>query len=694
MPPPPHPGKHKPTEADVDISVVMIGFVVFSMTMMHVLRSRSPTLRTGGWLAVSKAMCCYMGTLINMSMYGNLSFWLKTKTPIEQPDVRTALLDVTLFFFWWIVKMGAAAHTIGIVTFSKETTKLNDEECAWKMESVGTVLGFVSGSSAMQAFASMQQLGRGTRFENLVVIGVMPFCWGFMYVVFRFGTRLRDWLANQDGTISDSEAAWGAYMDFAENKVVGLSMSHLMVQTLRIYLTGQYPGVMGQQLPGYDGPLVLDACLLSVAGCIFMVLSVLTTKFVPQSLGKGKMWLKMSSSLAVAWCALYSINWVAADYFGQKAFTHLCQTCAATCIGMGMMIAITHCSEQQQVDDEDECETELDLLRWEVQTLKNLDIQGAEDLVCTKKARIHHLQRTKSLFRSNAHTFRSARFSELSSLSTVEALTPRDGAAGDDDGRKPLNFDARRSVSSTNPRLEWESPPKTLLAQEFFVPIAVLIGFSWRDAWSGALQTVVTAWNPLPAPIEMLIAATFMLILVYPAWHQYILPMTFIKWERFSKKEKRGITSDSLKPVFTLPRWLKQDLEKKRQDWTHIAPYTLNRAIVSETNHMVEEGLGAVQSFFFTCTQKRKSQVTDKSATHGDGPQHDRQVAFEDQSDKLRPTGRLASSLQHQLDECTAGGQISCPSGTRDSSDDRVAIGTPYLPLPGHGENPRDATML
>lgn len=513
-PPPPPKYKHD----DFDVSIALLGIVVFILGALYVLKSTNPTLRSGGWLAVSRAMSCYMGVLINMSLYGNLCFFLGAKKPTETPDRFTVCLDLGLFVFWWIVKQYATAASVGLVKFSadEDSIDLEVEFVAWRMESVGTLLGFVTASSAMQSLGSIQQMGKGTRFENTVILGVFPLAFLTALLVYRIGNIVRMHLSGQSGTISQAEASWGAYMDFAENKVMGLAISHITIQAIRIYMTGDYPTVMGQNLPGTVATMGQALSLLGW-GLVFIIFSVALQKVnVSPRLMRMKQWLKMSSILAVAWCIFYAINWITASYLGKRTFSRLCQTTIATMIGTGLMLVLTAFSDALELHDD------LAAMNTADPSGDSHDHEGLADIlsrgaVCPYTAQVRDL-----LDRSNL-----------------------------------LTKDRRKKG--------------ILLIQDLQIPAALLIGFSWRDAWQGALQVVTAQFPGIPPPVGMLIAGICMLALVYPAWHHYILPSMFIKWEHDKNLLKGGLikmmTTGGLKPVFQLPRWLQQEKTLKHSAW-------------------------------------------------------------------------------------------------------------------------------
>lgn len=444
------------------MSVAMMGFVVFIMVMMYVLQSSDPTIRTGGWMAVSKAMSCYMGVLINMSMYSNAAFFLGAKRPSDPPDVFTTGLYFVLLAGWWTVKQVATAFAI----ISTDKALDHKDRCAWTVESVGTVLSFCSASACMQSWAALQQLGRGKPYEHLVVIGVIPLAAFVMRFVLgsgnlvRYAVAVRAFGSREDQTmkVKDEALAWGAYMNFSEDKGVSLAISHITVQCIRFYMTGEYPTVIGQTTGLPPPPRFAFYLLLCGAGFInMMVLSM----YLPACFGRWRKWCKMASGLAVAWCCLYAINWLYAHYFGTRLFTRLQQTCAATMTGLVLMVVLTKLMNYLER---------------------------------------HHHQGSRTLY-------------------------------------------------------------------DLFIPISILIGFSWRDAWQGALMVLVSEYPSIPPPIGTFFAGVFFLTLVYPAWKWYILPATFIKWQRYPEGKELGIIEDSLKAEFEFPRWLAADLDIKRDEW-------------------------------------------------------------------------------------------------------------------------------
>lgn len=491
-------------QRNIDISVAMLGFVVISMASMYVLKSGNPILRTGGWLSLSKALSCFMGVLINMSLYGNLCYFLKAwgaKPPVELSNAFTVRLYFFLVFLWWVAKQTLLALGVGL--FRWQQRECTVEQLAMRLDGLGTIIGFCSASAIMQAFAALQQMGRETDKEDMYVIGVVPLCAVSMYLLLRFANVFRDWIANNCDVVrsgkgvSDAHAAWGAYMDFSENKGVSLALSHCTVQAIRFYISGRnYCGVVGDRPQNLLGtpPALREVGVLLSCGTLFFILSSLSMA-LPQRLGRIKQWCKMSCSLAVAFCNLYAISYLAERTFpNSPTFAKMCATWGNTVLGAVLMLMLTK---------------------------------------------------------------------------LIDVLT---------------QLEMRHSA---------------FMVQDLFMPVSVLVGFSWRETFQESMNNISGKFDQsvLAKPQITLIAAIIMLSLVAPAWYVWILPTTFKKWK--VRSQKKGPMYDSLYFIFEPPPWLNHELKKAQ--W-HSNEFTLTEALkdeifavgtdLAELEHQLEHKVG------------------------------------------------------------------------------------------------------
>ena len=67
------------------------------------------------------------------------------------------------------------------------------------------------------------------------------------------------------------------------------------------------------------------------------------------------------------------------------------------------------------------------------------------------------------------------------------------------------------------------------------MPIGTLIGYGWKGAFQAAGLTIVQQIHVFSAPLEQLILAVLLLIVIMPAWRMYILPQVLYE---YLKKQK------------------------------------------------------------------------------------------------------------------------------------------------------------
>lgn len=84
----------------------------------------------------------------------------------------------------------------------------------------------------------------------------------------------------------------------------------------------------------------------------------------------------------------------------------------------------------------------------------------------------------------------------------------------------------------------------------FVGPVALLIGFGWKQAFVGSLTTITARVKYFPPPIQTLGMAFALVLVVVPAWRLYILPTVMnemVKQEE--KKMSKGKSNTLVKPL-------------------------------------------------------------------------------------------------------------------------------------------------
>merc|ERR1719469_1727835 len=96
-------------------------------------------------------------------------------------------------------------------------------------------------------------------------------------------------------------------------------------------------------------------------------------------------------------------------------------------------------------------------------------------------------------------------------------------------------------------------------------PISLLVGFAWKQAFVSGFNLITTVEHIAPVPLESLMLAGALVLVVVPAWRLHILPSVVIHAEASTKHKQernaevhKGSKKEKLLPIKEMSKPMKE----------------------------------------------------------------------------------------------------------------------------------------
>jgi len=357
-------------EEDRACAVMLLGSIGFMMGIFYLVNHHDKHFRFHAWRVVSSTISIFSAVLLFQAINGLVESYLVDDYGFQKKPV--AFSQMIFWLFWLQLSL---AHLTRAVDFfyicKKRSSKVADKgkgqpllhdsddeedpltvlqqhysECAecgsWvvaredaaemneetaedkeenALESWSMLLGHMSGFATINAWGVLQQDYEDSVFHAFLVSVA---CYTFVRLITIIMWQMRRRLSmRDDGEMDDAEVEWNERSKETEDDVVGLAVSFLLVQTFRLYITGKLPNAEGEEEPEgrHDDK---QAGKLMLLGILLMCIEIARTFSLP-SLGRITAHAQNITSMAFAWCVLFSLQWYIDYHAGAAAIGMLKQ---------------------------------------------------------------------------------------------------------------------------------------------------------------------------------------------------------------------------------------------------------------------------------------------------------------------------------------------------------------------------------
>lgn len=284
-------------KADFSVAVMLFASVLFMMMTFYLVNNSDIDIQFAAWKTISAMISIFSAVLTYSAMNGVLEDYFITEAQ-KGDEWYSFKIHMAFALVWYVFLQLLLAVISGAIggkmpeNASKEEQKEIGEKCLLNVDCFAVLCGHISGFAFIRAFAILQcwQVKEAGSYPvGMAVICVLG-TWVSLQALFAMSDKMRAKIAlGDDGEEDDFEIIWDEGTEETENDVLGLTMSFLCTQVIRLLIWGKLPNDEGEfeeegkeegrRLSEEGTSQVHQGMLLVATGCGVMLTVILLTTF-------------------------------------------------------------------------------------------------------------------------------------------------------------------------------------------------------------------------------------------------------------------------------------------------------------------------------------------------------------------------------------------------------------------------------
>jgi len=347
-------GKWQLDPTNLAVSSMLLGTVVFNMSIFYLVNHRDEDIKHHSWAVLSSTIAIFVSVLTFKGMQGIVRGLVETFIKRVMSDKAEQLVLILTKYMWVVVWFAVMQFTIyrqarehdhiehrtvceksgNPISIASAAHDVRQKLTCW-----ATLFAHMAGFAAISGGADLQAFGP---FGEVACLSFLPvlITAAVLFGLFRFADYLRyrvlhAYLSSKEGEVTGDQAEannivilWAHHGEEAENEIGGLSLSFLSVQTLVFFIVGELRHHKANEThdANHEAPLEpVDHILKIIGGAmVFVVLTVVSVIMslkvkMPapsvefDSMGKYlRRWyfiMQTVVSMCFAWCMLFAAEW-------------------------------------------------------------------------------------------------------------------------------------------------------------------------------------------------------------------------------------------------------------------------------------------------------------------------------------------------------------------------------------------------
>lgn len=261
------------------VAATLITMIIFVMTLMHLLNAKEKFVRKYTYEVLSFTISIFCSVLLFHAVSE-----LVHEVFVEEEEGRTFWVDVVQCLLWFTILellLASCTGMFGGKSFFDRLSVMQFAELKKNVKCFAVLMSHMTGFAAMHTWCTLQQTSPFNQ-SSLWSISVLPLAAVFHAFAALLSHRIRHCVQTGDGTDVDKfEELWNDGTADAENDIVGLVLSQLLVNTVRFEMSDRLPddeglehGNCGENLCMVDHTLGEASILVMFAVACCLVASI------------------------------------------------------------------------------------------------------------------------------------------------------------------------------------------------------------------------------------------------------------------------------------------------------------------------------------------------------------------------------------------------------------------------------------
>lgn len=283
------------------VSVMLIGGITFMVSLFYLVNHNDPDIKLYSWRTIKDTISIFVAVLLFAALNDILEHYILE----EASEAVELIVDMVHLLLWFFVLHATLAYSSGAVGETPKSIK--DVELKTRFWAV--LFAHLTAFAAINAWGAIQQ---NEIFKESVLMSLLPVPIGAAILGVLFGITgfIRTKVAlNDDDVVDDFEEFFEEESQDTENDVFGLSLSFIIVQSLRYAIGGALPNQEGIEV---DQAEKFNHGPAQSGGLIGVGLGFAAVMVVLVCIGKRQRPIKMLQnffSMGFAWCVFYGAKW-------------------------------------------------------------------------------------------------------------------------------------------------------------------------------------------------------------------------------------------------------------------------------------------------------------------------------------------------------------------------------------------------
>jgi uncharacterized membrane protein len=301
-------GEKEESEGDLGIAVMLMGSIAFQLSLFYLVNHPDKDMKKYSWETISQTISIFLAVLIFQGFNGIVDHYAIEHSSLFMKEVFDLLhmlgwvviLQLTLYFSSGAHKKEHSESEIGHSTHSRA-------------KSASILLAHVTGFASMNFWGGLQGFSFFAS-SPLMSLMAVPAAFLGMIGLYHVTDNIRESHAAADNSKDEWEILWDEETEEAEHDIMGLTVSFLITQTLRFWISGQLPNKEGVDKGEHtlmQAFHLLMCALVAVVGVLGFGKWHKHLEAIPGTSMKERAVTSLSiiSSMVFAWCLLYSTKW-------------------------------------------------------------------------------------------------------------------------------------------------------------------------------------------------------------------------------------------------------------------------------------------------------------------------------------------------------------------------------------------------
>ncbi|CAE7531944.1 unnamed protein product [Symbiodinium sp. CCMP2592] len=364
---------------DVCISLMLLGCMGFMMATFYLVNWPDDDIQQITWEIISSttsifgALLMFQGCnrVVHYYFLDHVSSWHQLVVNMLHMMLWFCVLQLVLAYYSGAVgqqeapaarraALSRASCDIPLRSVHLECAEKHLHQIRLNTHAWAVLLGHVTGFAAVNAWSSVQQAIPRALCPAVPVAAYL----GISYI-YRTTARWRYERTMADGEEDEYEEIWGECVAETEDEVISLSVSFLIAQVLRLCITGELPGLSGEDTEGTWHSTANCVLLLSVG----LVLGVSELARLAYARSRGKAapsdeetedrsanWYQKIAAMSFGWCFHISVDWwVASSLHMDKSMKAVVSALAGTCFAFLLIFGLDKVADMNAHDAEVDC---------------------------------------------------------------------------------------------------------------------------------------------------------------------------------------------------------------------------------------------------------------------------------------------------------------------------------------------------